>query len=145
MPKRILALGMAGAWMALTVAAQTASTSASSGQIAADMVARLGKQLALSAEQQAQATTIFTTEQNALAALRSNLQTAQKTLQTAITSNDSATIGAQSTEIGSLTGQRVLAQSTASAAFYAILTPEQQGKYKAMPRLGEARLAGGSH
>jgi Spy/CpxP family protein refolding chaperone len=146
MPKRILAACLVGALAALTASAQNGSTSSGTEQIVANMVARLTKQLALSSEQQAQATTIFTTEQNAIANLRSSMQTAQKTLQTAIMSNDSAVIGTQSTQIGSLTGEQVLAQATASAAFYAVLTPEQQAKYKALPPLGrEARVAGGSH
>jgi Spy/CpxP family protein refolding chaperone len=99
-------------------------------------VARLTKILDLTSEQQTSATTIFTTGQTALATLRTSLQTARTALQTAITSNDTATIASDAAQIGTLTGQEVQAQATASAAFYAILAADQQSKYETLGPLG---------
>lgn len=114
----------------------TSPTPPTVAQIVANQVARLSKLLDLTSTQQASATTIFTTEQTALSTLRTSTQTARTALQTAITSNDTASIGTASTQIGALTGQEVLAQATASAAFYAILTTDQQTKYETLGPLG---------
>jgi Spy/CpxP family protein refolding chaperone len=137
MQKRILAISSLVALTSMLAPAQnTAPTPPTTAQIVANQVARLTKLLDLTSAQQASATTIFTTEQTALAALRTSLQTAQTALQTAITSNDAATIGTDATQIGALTGEQVLAQATGSAAFYAILTPDQQSKYTTLGPLG---------
>jgi Spy/CpxP family protein refolding chaperone len=114
----------------------TSPTPPTVAQMVAHQVARLTKLLDLTSTQQASATTIFTTEQTALSTLRTSTQTARTALQTAITSNDAANIGIASTQIGNLTGQEVLAQATASAAFYAILTADQQTKYETLGPLG---------
>lgn len=98
-------------------------------QQVARSVARLTVRLALTTTQQAQATTIFTTEQTTLAALVTPKQTAQAALQTAIQTNNAAGIQAQALALGRLQEQQVLADSTAEAAFYAILTPAQQTTY----------------
>jgi Spy/CpxP family protein refolding chaperone len=105
-------------------------------QMVANQVARLTNLLDLNTTQQASATTIFTTEQTALATLRTSLQTARSALQTAIKSDDTGTIGTESTQIGALTGQEVLAQATAAGAFYAILTAGQQTKYESLGPMG---------
>jgi Spy/CpxP family protein refolding chaperone len=72
-----------------------------------------------------------------------NMQTARKALQTAIQSDDTATIGTEAAQIGTLTGEEVLAQATASGAFYAILTTEQQSKYETLGPLGGPGGPGG--
>ena len=121
----------------LASAQSTPPTPPTPAQMVANQVARLTKLLDLNATQQASATTIFTTEQTALATDRTNLQTARKALQTAIKANDTGTIATQATQIGTLTGDEVLAQATASAAFYLLLTPDQQSKYDTLgPRGG---------
>lgn len=72
------------------------------------------------------------------------MRTARTTLQTAIKSNETATIGTQATEIGTLTSQEVLAQATAAAAFYAILTADQQSKFDTLgPLVGGPGGPGG--
>jgi Spy/CpxP family protein refolding chaperone len=114
----------------------TAPTPPSPAQMVANQVARLTKLLDLTSAQQASATTIFATEQTAMATDRTNLQTARKALQTAIKANDTGAIATQATQIGTLTGDQVLAQSTASAAFYLILTADQQSKYDTLGPLG---------
>jgi Spy/CpxP family protein refolding chaperone len=132
------------AFMTLTTTLALAqNTPPTTAQIVANQVARLTKLLDLTSTQQASATTIFTTEQTALAAVRTNMQTARKALQTAIKSDDTATIGTEATQIGTLTGEEVLAQATASGAFYAILTTEQQTKYETLGPLGGPGGPGG--
>ena len=116
--------------------AKHTATPPTPAQIVANQVARLTKLLDLTSTQQASATTIFTTEQTALATLRTSMQTARTALQTAIKSDDTATIGTEATQIGTLTGQEVLAQATAAGAFYAILTADQQTKYDTLGPLG---------
>jgi Spy/CpxP family protein refolding chaperone len=119
--------------------AGTTPTPPTPAQIAAAMVARLTKLLDLTSAQQASATTIFTTEQTALAPLATNMKTERTALKTAILANSSADIAAAATQIGDLTTERVTAEATADAAFYAILTPDQQTKYTTLkPGLGGA-------
>jgi Spy/CpxP family protein refolding chaperone len=135
MQKRILTATAFMAFATPLVHAQT-TTPPTPAQIVSNQVARLTKLLDLTSTQQASATTIFTTEQTALATLRTSMQTARTALQTAIKSNDAAAIGTESTQIGTLTGEEVLAQSTAGAALYAILTADQQAKYDTLGPLG---------
>jgi len=128
----------------LAIAQSTTPTPPTTAQIVARQVARLTKLLDLTSAQQTQATTIFTTEQAALAPLRTSIDAVRTALQTAIKSNDTATIGTQATQIGALTGQEVLAQATGSAAFYAILTTDQQSKYDTLgPMIGGPGGPGG--
>jgi len=145
MKKRILATAAVMAFTSLLAIAQsTTPTPPTTAQIVARQVARLTKLLDLTSAQQTQATTIFTTEQAALAPLRTSIDAVRTALQTAIKSNDTATIGTQSTQIGALTGQEVLAQATGSAAFYAILTTDQQSKYDTLgPMIGGPGGPGG--
>jgi len=112
------------------------STPPTPEQSVAGKVARLTALLTLTTAQQGQATTIFTTEQTALTVLATPRQTATTALKTAIENNDSTGIQTQATALGSLEQQRVLAEATADAAFYAILTPTQQTTYN------NARLGG---
>jgi Spy/CpxP family protein refolding chaperone len=102
----------------------------------ADHVARLATLLNLSAAQQAQATTIFTNEQTALAPVETQTQTAHANLSTAIKGNQSATIDTVTAQIGSYHAQISSIQSKAQAAFYALLTADQQAKYDALPGRG---------
>lgn len=138
MQKQTLAATALVAWTSVFAYGQTTTppTPPTPAQIAANQVARLTTLLDLNSTQQASATTIFTTEQSTLATLRTSMQTARTALQTAITSDDTTTIGTESTQIGTLTAQEVLAQASASAAFYAILTADQQSKYSTLGPLG---------
>lgn len=95
----------------------------------ADRVARLTTLLTLTAAQQAQATTIFTIEDAAMATVRPSIQAARAALQAAVKTNDTGTITLQATQLGNLTAQDLIARSTADAAFYAILTADQKTKY----------------
>jgi Spy/CpxP family protein refolding chaperone len=115
---------------------QTAPTPPTPAQIAAHQVSFLTQVLSLTTEQQAQATTIFTTEATAEASLRTSTQTAHKGLETAIEANDSAGIATAAASIGQLTTQEVQAHATAQAAFWQILTADQQTKAKALHTRG---------
>jgi Spy/CpxP family protein refolding chaperone len=105
-------------------------------QIVANLVQRLTALLTLTTAQQTEATTIFTTEQTAVSALNTSMQTAQAALQTAIKANDLTGIMTQATQIGNLTTQQVEDQAKADAAFYAILTTDQQTKYNQLHAVG---------
>lgn len=131
MQKQMLAATALMAVTSMLAHAQgTPPTPPTPAQIVANQVARLTKLLDLTSTQQASATTIFTTEQTALATFRTSMQTARTALAAAIKSNDAATIGTESTEIGMLTGQQVLAQATAAGAFYAILMGESANQVR---------------
>jgi Spy/CpxP family protein refolding chaperone len=137
MQNRIFAATSLITFACMLAHAQTATpTPPTTAQMVSNQVSRLTKLLDLTSTQQASATTIFTTEQTAMTALRTSMQTAQTALQTAITSNDAATIATDAAQIGTLTGEQVLAQATASAAFYAILTADQQSKFETLGPLG---------
>ncbi len=97
----------------------------------ARQVDRLTTLLTLTDAQKQQATTIFTNAVTAETPIRTNLQTAHTSLVTAVRGGDTASIDNLSAQIGSLTGQEVDVQSKAEAAFYKLLTPDQQTKYLA--------------
>jgi len=99
---------------------------------ATHLVNRLTTLLDLTSAQQTAATAIFTAEFTTLAALRTSFQTAQSSFLTAIENNSSTAITSAATQIGNLTQQRLVAQGTADADFYAQLTSTQQTKYVAL-------------
>ena len=109
--------------------AQHTRTPPTPAQMVANKVAHLTALLTLTTAQQAEATTIFTTEQTSLAAIAPAMKTARAALKTAVQANELSAITTESSQIGALTGQETLAQSTANAQFYATLTAEQQTKY----------------
>ena len=112
------------------MSAQGGPTAQTPAQLAARQVSMLTTLLSLTSAQQASATTIFTTEETTLATSRTSLRQDESSLQTAIEANDSATIESDATAIGTLQGQGILARSQAEAAFYMLLTADQQTKYK---------------
>ena len=96
--------------------------------IVANQVARLTSLLMLTTAQQTQATTIFTNALNAVTPLETAISTDRTSLQTAVKSNDSATIDQLASAIGTAQGQILSIQNKADAAFYAMLTADQQTK-----------------
>jgi Spy/CpxP family protein refolding chaperone len=84
--------------------------------------------LTLTTAQQQQATTIFTTAATAAMPVHTSMKAAREALKTAVTGNDAATISTTANTIGTLTAQLTSIEATADAAFYQILTPEQQTK-----------------
>ena len=97
--------------------------------------------LNLTSSQQQQATTIFTNAANSESPIRSGLKTARQSLKTAETSNDTAGIEQAAATIGNLTGQLMSIQSKARAAFYQLLTSDQQAKLTKL----EAQHGPGGH
>ena len=137
MQNRILATTALMAFTSMLAHAQTTThTPPTPAQMVANQVARLTKLLDLTTSEQATATTIFTTEETALATVRTSMHTARTAMQADIKSGNTADIATQAAAIGSLTTQEVEAQATASAAFYAILTADQQSKYETLGPLG---------
>jgi Spy/CpxP family protein refolding chaperone len=134
MKKQILAATAFLACTSLIATAQTPTphTPPTPAQMVSNKVARLTTLLDLTSSQQTSATTIFTTEETALGTIRTSMHTARTALQTDIKSDNTADIGVQAAAIGTLTTQEVQAQSTADAAFFAILTADQQSKYETL-------------
>ncbi len=93
----------------------------------------LAGRLSLTDAQKSTATTIFTAAQAASQNIQTALQEARKTLLGAIRNNDITGIETQAATIGALTGQVTAIDGKAQAAFYAILTADQQAKYDSMP------------
>jgi Spy/CpxP family protein refolding chaperone len=116
--------------------------------MAQHQVARLTTLLSLTPAQASQATTIFTNAATATAALQTSLHTDHTSLQAAIKSNAASTIDQLSTSIGALQGQILSTQSKADAAFYAILTSDQQTKLDSLGGFGRGGFGpgpGGPH
>jgi Spy/CpxP family protein refolding chaperone len=106
----------------------TGSSAPDPAAMVANRVARLTALLSLTTAQAAQATTIFTNAQTAITPLETSLTADFTSLQTAVKSDATATIDQLSASIGTLTGQITAIRNKADAAFYAILTTDQQTK-----------------
>ncbi|MDE3166054.1 MAG: hypothetical protein KGN36_09625 [Acidobacteriota bacterium] len=96
--------------------------------IAARQVAFLNQLLTLSTGQQTQATTFFTAAITANQALRTAEATAQTALAADVKANNTADIATQATALGNIEAQRVANTAKADAAFYSLLTADQQTK-----------------
>jgi Spy/CpxP family protein refolding chaperone len=92
-------------------------------------VAMLTKMLGLTTEQQQNATTIFTNAHGNEANFHDSMKNAHDSLNTAVKSNDANAITQAAATIGNLTAQMVAQHAKAEAAFYQILTPDQQAKF----------------
>jgi Spy/CpxP family protein refolding chaperone len=112
----------------LSAQVQSTHTPPDPATIAQHRVAFLTTLLSLNSTQQQQATTIFTAAATSGLSIRSQIKTARQSLATAVKSNDSAGINQQSSTIGGLVSQLTSTMATAKAAFYQILTPDQQNK-----------------
>jgi Spy/CpxP family protein refolding chaperone len=128
MKKARMAALMAFAMASTLVIAQTPPQPPSPATMAVHRVDFMTTVLNLTSAQQQQATTIFTTAATAASGVLGSLKSARQNLKTAITGNDSAGIDQASTTIGSLTAQLTSIQAKANAAFYQILTADQQSK-----------------
>ncbi len=99
-------------------------------------VDRLAQFLSLTDAQKTQATTIFTNAATAAKAAAANLSTTHDALSAAVKKNDTVAIDQAAAAIGQIQGQILGIESKANAAFYAILTPDQQAKYDTRPGFG---------
>jgi len=84
--------------------------------------------LSLTPAQQEQAAAIFANAASARTAAHANLQAAHRQLAAAVTNNDSAAISRTSAALGVLMSQRFSSGAMANAAFFQLLTPDQQSK-----------------
>lgn len=90
-----------------------------------DMLATL---LNLTDAQKTQAATIFTNASQSATPLRDSVKQAHEQLQAAVKANSTNDIDQLSTTIGDAEGKLTAIHAKAFAAFYAILTPDQQSK-----------------
>jgi Spy/CpxP family protein refolding chaperone len=84
--------------------------------------------LGLSTAQQQQAATIFAGAANARLSVHSSLKAGRKALSDAVKSNDTGAITQASGALGSLTSQHISYGALANAAFFQLLTSDQQAK-----------------
>jgi len=82
--------------------------------------------LSLTTDQQGQAASIFSAAQGTRTTLRTSKKTALQNLVAAVKANDQAAIGQLAVTIGTLKAQMVSTGANAHAAFYRILTLNQQ-------------------
>ena len=134
---------LAAAFTVALISAQTTGTGTHMRPTPAQMVQHrvqfLTTLLSLTADQQTQATTIFTNAQTADSTVHASLKTADTARKTAIQNNDTATIEQTATTIGNLHAQTVATESKAEAAFYSILTADQKTKYNSLGTQGHSR------
>jgi Spy/CpxP family protein refolding chaperone len=96
----------------------------------------LARRLTLTDVQKTNATAIFTDAYTASQGPQASLEGTRQTLSDAVKKNETASIDQLSATLGALTGQVTAINSKAEAAFYLILTPDQQAKYDTMPQRG---------
>jgi len=84
--------------------------------------------LSLTPAQQEQAATVFAKAASARVAAHVDLQAAHQTLADAVKNNDTAAIARVSKALGAFTSQRISNGALANAAFFQLLTPDQQTK-----------------
>jgi Spy/CpxP family protein refolding chaperone len=121
--------------------AQTAPhTPPSPAMMAQHQVQRYTTLLTLNSAQVEQATTFFTAEATARQNSRASEHAAHQALETAIKSNDTATIQSTSATLGQLETEAITAHSMARAQFYNILTADQKTKFS---ELEEEHMMGG--
>jgi Spy/CpxP family protein refolding chaperone len=114
--------------VAVTALAQTQHTPPRPADIAAHQVKRMTTLLSLTSAQQQQATTIYTNAATAEQAIRQSEKATRDSLRTAVKNNDAATIDQVSSSIAQSTAQLTSIRAKADAAFYQILTADQQAK-----------------
>lgn len=96
----------------------------------------LANALKLTDDQKAKATAIFTDGFTVSQSIRASERANRQALTDAVKKNDTAAIDQLSVTAGTLAGQLTAIDSKANAAIYAMLTPDQQAKFDAMPHGG---------
>jgi Spy/CpxP family protein refolding chaperone len=95
----------------------------------AKYIGSLGKVLSLSPAQQDETASIFAAASSSDATLKKSIKTTRQSLGEAVKNNDSAAISEASVAIGTLLGQRHLIGAKANAAFFQVLTADQQARF----------------
>jgi hypothetical protein len=103
----------------------------------------LSVQLTLTDAQKATALGIYTSAYTASQTIQSSLQTNRQSISAAIIANNTATIDQLSLASGTLNGQLTAINAKAEAAFYVILTIDQQKIYASLPPGGGRGGPGG--
>ena len=134
---------IASVFAASCVFAQGMHTTPDPATSAERRVAHLTLQLTLTTAQQQQATNVFANSATANAAVFTNLQAARIVIKDAIKKNDTAGIDRAATTIGNLTAQFTSNEAKADAAFYLVLTPDQQTKLAALKGMHGHGMLGG--
>ena len=143
MKNKVTKVLIASLFAASSLFAQGMHTPPDPAAMAQRRIAHLTTLLTLTAAQQQQATNIFTNSATADASVRTGLQTAHTALADAIKKNDTAGIDRAATTIGNLTAQLTSTDAKADAAFYLILTPDQQTKLASLKeRRGHGMFGG---
>jgi Spy/CpxP family protein refolding chaperone len=115
------------AGVTITASAQT-QTRPSAADMTAHHVKRLTTLLGLTSAQQQQATTIYSSADKSEQTLHETEAQSRESLREAVKGNDAATIDQISASVAQTTAQRTSIRAKADAAFYQILTPDQQAK-----------------
>jgi len=106
-------------------------------------VSRLTQALSLTTSRQQRAKTIFTNAETARQSLRESSSTARESLTAAIKSNNFSGIDRAAAALGNIGAQSTSIEAKAEAAFYQILTADQQAKYTPMVGGPGGRMGGG--
>jgi Spy/CpxP family protein refolding chaperone len=110
--------------------------------------------LSLNSAQQQQASTIYTNSATAEESAHQSMKSVHDNLRAAIKNNDAAAIDQASNALGQEIAQSTSTKAKADAAFYQILTPEQQSKMSELenerpgpffPGRGPEGFPGGDH
>ena len=101
--------------------------------------------LSLTAAQQQQATTIFNNAANSASSLHESMKTVHQNLENAVKNNDADGIDQAANTIGQLATQITSIEAKAHAAFYQILTPDQQNKLSQIESQGPVMMVHGPH
>lgn len=128
MKKLSIAMLLALASAATLLLAQAPPTPPDPASHAERQVKRLTTLLSLTTAQQQQAATIFATSAKSQSALREQFRAAHESLDAAVKSNNTSAIDQVAATLGNLSAQSTATRAKADAAFYQILTPEQQQK-----------------
>ena len=127
--------------LATMMFAQGSSAPPSSANRVQHRVSFLTTLLTLTPAQQQQATSIYSNAATANAIIQTNLKTARQSLWTAVQNDDTASITTITNTIGTLVAQMSANNAQANAAFYKILTADQQAKLTQFHSLRRRRFA----
>ena len=118
------------------LAAASAAALLAQGPSAQRRVDHLATALSLTDAQKTQAVAIYTDAINASSSLETSMRQNRQALADAVKKNDTGAIATLSATAGNLSGQLTAINAKADAAFYAILTADQQTKFDSMPHGG---------
>lgn len=101
---------------------------------------RMAQALNLTADQKAQAKSIFQATRQSTQAVRDELKQNRQALAGAVKANDTKQIEQLSRKQGALVGKMTAARTEAMAKFYQVLTPEQRAKAEQMHQAFRQRM-----